>query len=129
MVDDPEPGAAIVDGLRPVVTPEGWPLAVSAIAELKPPLTAVETVVFPEAPWLTVSVAGAVMEKSGFEDGLKMISSTGCSSMPLGATPVCPCRKSKNPTPVTCTGILAVWKLDVGVNRALNSERALLMPV
>ena len=30
---------------------------------------------------------------------VKLISRTGCNSMPLGATPVCPWRKSKNPTP------------------------------
>src|SRR6516165_7999363 len=28
---------------------------------------------------------------------------TGCSSTPLGATPVCPCRKSKNTIPVIFT--------------------------
>jgi hypothetical protein len=44
--------------------------------------------------------------------------------MPLGATPVWPCRKSKNPTPVTVTGTLAVLKLVVGVYLASNSARA-----
>jgi hypothetical protein len=32
------------------------------------------------------------------------------------------------PMPVTCTGVLVVLKLVVGVNLALNSERALWMP-
>ncbi len=43
------------------------------------------------------------------------ISRTAWSSMPLGATPVCPCRKSKKPTPVTVTETLAVLKEVVGV--------------
>src|SRR5437868_4708965 len=36
--------------------------------------------------------------------------STECSSMPLGATPVWPCRRSKKPTPVTVTVSFTVWK-------------------
>jgi len=32
------------------------------------------------------------------------------------------------PTPVTFTGMFAVWKLVVAVNLALNSLRALVMP-
>jgi hypothetical protein len=42
-------------------------------------------------------------------------SRTAWSSMPLGATPVCPCRKSKKPTPVTVTETLAVLNELVGV--------------
>jgi hypothetical protein len=32
---------------------------------------------------------------------LKLIASNGCSSIPFFATPSCPCRTSKNATPVT----------------------------
>jgi hypothetical protein len=52
-------------------------------------------------------------------------SSTECSSMPLGATPVWPCRKSKKPTPVTVTGTLAVLNELVRVYLAVNSVRDL----
>jgi len=41
--DVPEPGAAIEDGLKLMVTPAGCPVALSAIAELKPPETVVVT--------------------------------------------------------------------------------------
>jgi hypothetical protein len=39
--DVPEPGAAMEAGLKLTVTPVGWPLAVKAIAESKPPETVV----------------------------------------------------------------------------------------
>ena len=54
---------------------------------------------------------------------LNCTSRTACSSIPLGATPVCPCRKSKKPTPVMVTGTFAVLKLVVAVNFASNSPR------
>lgn len=41
--DWPEPGAAIEDGLKLTVTPEGWPVADKVIAELKPPEACVVT--------------------------------------------------------------------------------------
>ena len=47
IVDDPDPGAAIVAGLKVTVTPLGWPEAESAIAELNEPVTAVVTVDVP----------------------------------------------------------------------------------
>jgi hypothetical protein len=50
--------------------------------------------------------------------GLKMMSSTGCNSIAFGATPVWPCLKSKNPTPLICTGMFAVLKLVVALKRA-----------
>src|SRR5580698_125996 len=34
-LDDPDPGAAMLDGLKPAVTPAGKPLADNEIAELK----------------------------------------------------------------------------------------------
>jgi len=129
-VELPEPGAAIDVGLKLAVTPAGSPLAERETAELKPPETVVETVVVFVPPCATDTVVGdAVRAKSGVcVPGLKITSSTGCSSIPFGATPVCPCRKSNMPTPLIWTGMFAVWKLVVAVNLALNSFRALVMP-
>ena len=64
-VELPPPGAAMEAGLKLAVTPAGNPEADNATAELKPPLTVVETVVLPEVPWVTLNDAGeAVMLKS-----------------------------------------------------------------
>src|SRR6185503_518526 len=106
-VELPEPGAAIDVGLKLAVTPAGRPLAESETAELKPPETVVETVVVFVPPCATDTVVGdAVRAKSGVcVPGLKIIFRTGCSSIPLGATPVCPCRKSNMPTPFIWTGM------------------------
>ena len=41
IVDDPDPGAAIVAGLKLTVTPLGWPVADSVITELNEPVMAV----------------------------------------------------------------------------------------
>ena len=46
----PEPGTAIDEELNAAVTPVGRPDAVNAIAELKPPETAVVIVLVPLAP-------------------------------------------------------------------------------
>ena len=91
-VELPEPGAAIDAGLKLAVTPAGSPLAESEMAELKPPETVVETVVAFVPPCATETLVGeAVIAKSGVGvPGLKITSSTGWSSIPLGATPVCP---------------------------------------
>jgi len=65
-VEVPEPGAAIDVGLNPTVTPVGWPLALSAIAELKPPETAVVTVEVPLLPAATETEVGeAARVKAG----------------------------------------------------------------
>jgi hypothetical protein len=65
-VDEPEPGAAIEDGLKDTVTPAGAPLADSATALLKPPETVVETVDEPELPCTTETDVGeAAIVKSG----------------------------------------------------------------
>jgi hypothetical protein len=48
IVDVPEPGAAMVFGLKVTVTLDGWPVALNEIAELKPPET---VVVIVEVPW------------------------------------------------------------------------------
>lgn len=69
MVELPEPGAAIDVGLKFTVTPAGWPLAVKAMAALKPPDTAVVIVDVPLLPWATESEPGAAeMLKSGLPD-------------------------------------------------------------
>lgn len=128
-VELPLPGAAIDVGLKLAVTPLGSPEIESATDALNPFETEVEIVLAPELPCVTVKLVGeALRAKSGLDPGLKTISRIGCSSIPLGATPVCPCRKSNMPTPVTFTGMFAVWKLVVAVNLALNSFRALVMP-
>ena len=58
-----------------------------------------------------VMLAETVLEA----EGLKMMSMTGWSSMPFGATPVWPWRKSNMPMPVMRTGTFAVWKEEVAV--------------
>lgn len=57
-VDVPEPGAAIDVGLRVAVTPVGWPVAVRATAESKPPETAVVIVELPLPPCATETEVG-----------------------------------------------------------------------
>ncbi len=57
-VDVPEPGDAIDEGLKPTVTPDGWPLAVRPIAEVKPPDTLVVIVEVPLLPATTETEAG-----------------------------------------------------------------------
>ena len=65
-VELPLPGAAMEAGLKLAVTPEGKPEADNETAELNPPLTAVEIVVLPEAPWTIDTLAGeALTLKSG----------------------------------------------------------------
>ena len=128
-VELPLPGAAIVVGLKLAVTPLGNPEIERATDELKPLETEVEIVLVAELPGVTDRVVGeALRAKAGLVPGLKMTSSTGCSSIPFGATPVCPWRKSNMPTPLIWTGMFAVWKLVVAVNLALNSFRAFVMP-
>jgi|HubBroStandDraft_4_1064222.scaffolds.fasta_scaffold16979_4 hypothetical protein len=69
MVELPEPGAAIDVGLKLTVTPAGWPLALKAMAELKPPETAVVIVDVPLPPWTTETEPGDVeMVKLGLLD-------------------------------------------------------------
>jgi hypothetical protein len=65
-VEEPEPGAAIDDGLNPAVTPDGSPEADNDSVELKPPDIAVEIVEVPEAPCdIETEDGDAVIEKSG----------------------------------------------------------------
>jgi len=66
-VEVPEPGAAMVDGLKPTVTPAGWPLAVSATADSNPPLTVVVMVEVPLLPCTTETEEGeGAIVKAGF---------------------------------------------------------------
>ena len=58
IADVPEPGAAMEVGLKLTVTPVGWPLAVKAIAEAKPPETAVVIVELPLLPCTTETDVG-----------------------------------------------------------------------
>src|ERR1043166_3198461 len=72
---------------------------------------------------------GFALEASAVVVGaVKTMSRIGWGSMPFGAPPVCPWMKSKKPTPVIRTGTFALWKNDVGVKRASNLPRAMLMP-
>jgi hypothetical protein len=65
-VDDPEPGAGMLAGVKLAVTPEGKPPAERAIAELNPPEMAAVIVEFPEPPGATMTEAGlADSEKPG----------------------------------------------------------------
>ena len=57
-VEDPEPGAPIGVVLNAAVAPPGSPEALSTIAELKPPETAVVMVLVPLAPCATETDAG-----------------------------------------------------------------------
>src|SRR6202012_3325418 len=62
----PEPGAAIVDGLKLTVVPVGMPVAVKATALLKPPTTVLVIVEVPWLPCTTPTLEGeAESEKLG----------------------------------------------------------------
>jgi len=61
-----EPPAVTLVGANVAVAPAGNPLADSAIVSGVPAVATVDTVVVPELPWTTVTVAGdAVIEKFG----------------------------------------------------------------
>jgi hypothetical protein len=117
-------------GFSVAEAPAGTPLAASETEPLKPFAGVTEMVEVP----LPETLAGlADSEKSGEAEPLqlvpKQIDSTAWSSIPLGATPVCPCRISKKPAPVIVTGTFAVWKLVVAVYFASKALRELLICV
>src|ERR1051326_7027765 len=61
-----DPPAVTLVGTNVAVAPVGRPLAVSAIVSAVPAVDTVDTVVMPESPWTTLTVAGdALIEKSG----------------------------------------------------------------
>jgi hypothetical protein len=63
------PAPVIEVGLKPTVTPAGWPLADKAMAELNPPVTVLVMVEFPAPPCATVTDAGeADRLKPGVEE-------------------------------------------------------------
>ena len=70
----PEPGAAIEDGLNPIVTPLGCPEAVSATALLNPPDTAVVMVEEPLPPAATEMAVGeaARLDRAGHQLGMSV---------------------------------------------------------
>jgi hypothetical protein len=86
-VEEPDPGAAIEEGLKLADAPDGSPVAEREIAELKPPEIVVEMVEVPELPCATERALGEG-EIAKSVPGLKMTSRTGWSSIPFGATPV-----------------------------------------
>ncbi len=87
-VEEPAPGAPMEAGLKLAEAPVGT-VAERAMAELKPPETAVVTVTLPELPWATVKAPGETDRvKSGLAVGLNTTSMTAWSSIPFGATPV-----------------------------------------
>src|ERR1700690_505257 len=88
IVDVPEPGALMDVGLKPTVTPAGWPLAVKAIAELKPPETVVVIVDVPLLPCTTETAVGeAEMVKLGLATAVT-VSETKVVSVVLPEVPV-----------------------------------------
>lgn len=60
-VELPVPGAAIEVGLKLAVTPDGRPVAVNEIAELKPPIAVVLMLVVPEPAWLIERLLGEAL--------------------------------------------------------------------
>ncbi|HYL97351.1 MAG TPA: hypothetical protein VEZ90_00225 [Blastocatellia bacterium] len=88
IVEDPEPGAATEVGLKVAVAPAGSPDADKEIAELKLPVVAVVMVEVAELPCTMDSALGESLTEKSLADGLNFMSSTGCSSIPFGATPV-----------------------------------------
>jgi len=77
IVDVPEPGAAIDEGVKVIVTPDGAPVADNAMDELKPPENFVVIVKLPECPRLTVSELGeALMVKSGLAPAVVTVKDT-----------------------------------------------------
>jgi len=58
IVDDPDPGAVSVTGLKLTVTPAGWPEADSAIVVLNPPETVDVIFEVPLEPRATESEVG-----------------------------------------------------------------------
>jgi hypothetical protein len=88
MVEVPEPGTAMEVGLKVTVTPVGWPDADKAIAESKPPETAVVIVDVPLLPFTTETDVGeAEMVKPGLVTAVT-VSETEVVSVVLPEVPL-----------------------------------------
>ena len=72
MVEVPAP---VIDvGLKPMVTPVGWPVAVKVIAESKPPVTVLVIVDVPELPCATETEVGeAERLKPGVTEPVRLL--------------------------------------------------------
>lgn len=93
------------------VIPAGAPERESDTGELDPANSVTNTDTLALVPaFSSTDVGVVVMEKSGFglEFPLNTMFVTGWISIPLGATPVWPCRKSNIAIPVIWTGTFAV---------------------
>src|SRR6266550_1841475 len=86
-VDEPEPGAAIEAGLKLAVVPAGRPEVDSETKELKSPERVEVTIDDPAPLW---GIDNDDADDESEKCGPKLMSMTGCSSMPLGAMPSCP---------------------------------------
>src|SRR5207244_8157708 len=89
-LDVPLPGAAMLVGEKLAVTPAGTPEALSDIALLKPPATAVDTVVAPLLPLATLTDVGdAESVKLGVVVALIVKpTEVACESVPLAPVTV-----------------------------------------
>jgi hypothetical protein len=81
MVEVPEPGAAIVEGVKVTVTPAGWPVADRAMEESKPFKMAV--VIFDE-PLLPCATETVVGEAEMVKLGVGVPVSASISALPFG---------------------------------------------
>jgi hypothetical protein len=82
-VEEPDPGAAMLEGLKLAVTPVGMPLAERATASSNPPETEEVTVELPLFPCVTLTDAGlAASSKVGDEVKLKH-----CVKLPVAELP------------------------------------------
>ena len=73
---EPEPGAAMLDGLKVAVVTAGNPETASEMFELKLPVVAVLIVVFTELPCVALNVDDEAVREKSFV-GLKTISRMG----------------------------------------------------
>lgn len=99
----PEPGAEIVAGVKPTVTPAGIPLAVKASAPLNPVAMALVSVSGALAPCWTVSVA-------------KLVANVNAGTMVRFTVPA-----DVNPPPVAVTVMAAVPGAAVAPTAIVNT--------